>query len=70
MYFSFLVFKISVGYEFGGLYEKFFENFEFRKKNLVKIEAKILKILFFPKKWSQISFFCVIIEFYMFSAFI
>ena len=29
----------------------------FEKKNLVKIEAKILKTLFLPKKWLQISFF-------------
>ena len=64
------MFEISVGYEFGGLYTENFENFEFRKKNLVKIEAKISKILFFPKKWSQISLFCVIIEIFMFSAFI
>ena len=65
------MFKISVGYEFGGLYKKDFENLEFRKKkNLVKVEAKISKILFFLKKSSQISLFCVIIEFYMFSAFI
>ena len=64
------MFRISVGHEFGGLYKINFKNFEFGKKILVKIEEKILKILFFPKKWSQISFFCVIIEFYMFSAFI
>ena len=56
------MFKISVGFEFGGLYKKNFENFEFQKKNLVKVEAKISKNLFFPKKWPQISFFCVIIE--------
>ena len=32
MYFSFLVFKTSEKYKFGGLYIKIFEKFEFRKK--------------------------------------
>ena len=44
MYFSFLVFKTSEKYKFGGLYIKIFEKFEFRKKKIsVKAGTKILK---------------------------
>ena len=32
MYFSFLVFKTSEKYKFGGLYKNFFEKFEFQKE--------------------------------------
>ena len=36
MYFSFLVFKTSEKYKFGGLYIKIFEKFEFRKKKICR----------------------------------
>ena len=49
MYFSFLVFKTSEKYKFGGLYIKIFEKFKFRKKNFVKAGTKILKNPFFAK---------------------
>ena len=41
--------KTSGYHENGGLSKKYFENFEFRKKNAVKNETKILKNLFFAK---------------------
>ena len=51
------MFKISVGYEFGGCIKKNFENFQFRKKNLVKIEAKISKFYLSPKNGYKFLFF-------------
>ena len=41
--------KTSGYHENGGLSNKYFENFEFRKKNAVKNEMKILKNLFYAK---------------------
>ena len=41
--------KTSGYHENGGLSKKYFENFEFRKKNSVKNETKMLKNLFFAK---------------------
>ena len=39
--------KTSGYHENGGLSKKFFEKFEFREKNAVKNESKILKNLFY-----------------------
>ena len=35
--------ETSGNHKNGGLYDKFFENFEFRKKNAIKNETKNLK---------------------------
>ena len=48
---------ISAPSALGGCIKKIFKILNFEKKNLVKVEAKISKNLFFPKKWPQISFF-------------
>ena len=47
MYFSFLVFKTSKKYKFGGLYKKISKNLNFEKKNFVAAGGKILKNPFF-----------------------
>ena len=61
MYFSFLVFKTSEKYKFGGLYIKIFEKFEFQKKNFVKAGTKILKNPFFAKNFkANCIFLCQI----------
>ena len=49
MYFSFLVFKTSEKYKFGGLYIKIFEKFEFRKKKFFKLKNFSKKIIQPPK---------------------
>ena len=41
------MFKTSDNHKNGGLYNNFFEKFEFRKKNSIKIERKILKNSFY-----------------------
>ena len=49
MYFSFLVFKTSEKYKFGGLYIKIFEKFEFRKKKFRQSRDENFKNPFFAK---------------------
>ena len=64
------MFRTSGGYQFWGLYTKFFEKFEFRKKNFIKTEAKIMKNPFFEQKFIKNCVFYVKFKFGMFSAFI
>ena len=49
---------------------KSFENFEFRKKNAIKNETKILKNLFYGNVFKTNNNFYVKFELRMFSAFI
>ena len=44
------MFKISVGYEFGGLYKKIFENFEFRKKKSCQNRGENFENFIFSQK--------------------
>ena len=62
--------KTSGNHKNGGLYNKFFEKFEFRKKNAVKNETKILKNSFFANFFITNCIFDAKFEFRMFSAFI
>ena len=48
----------------------FFENFKFRKKNVVEIEAKIMKSFIFSEKNAKELTFCIVIELYMLFAYI
>ena len=43
--------KTSGNHKNGGLYNNFFEKFEFRKKNAVKNETKILKNSFYANSF-------------------
>ena len=49
--------KTSSYHENGGLSSKFFEKFEFRKKNAVKNETKILKNSFYAIFHNKLYFF-------------
>ena len=62
--------KTSGYHENGGLSKKFFENFEFRKKNAVKNETKILKNLFYANVFITNYISYVKFECRMFPAFI
>ena len=62
--------KTSGNHENGGLYSKSFEKFEFRKKNAIKNETKILKNSFYANFFHKKLFFKVKFEFRMFSALI
>ena len=62
--------KTSGYHENGGLSKKFFEKFEFRKKNAVKNETKILKNSFYANFFITNSIFYVKFECRMFPAFI
>ena len=62
--------KTSGNHKNGGLYNKFFEKFEFRKKSAVKNEKKIQKNSFFVNFFITNCIFDAKFEFRMFSAFI
>ena len=57
MYFSFLVFKTSEKYKFGGLYIKIFEKFEFRKKKFCQSRDENFEKSVFCKKFQSKSYF-------------
>ena len=57
MYFSFLVFKTSEKYKFGGLYIKIFEKFEFRKKKFRQSRDENFEKSVFCKKFQSKSYF-------------
>ena len=62
--------KTSGNHKNGGLYNNFFEEFKFRKKNSVKNETKILKNSFFANVFITNCIFDAKYQFRMFSAFI
>ena len=70
MYFSFLVFKTSETYKFGGLYKKFFEKFEFRKQKFRRGLVENFEKSVFHKNLKKNVLFLVKFEFRMLSAFI
>ena len=60
MYFSFLVFKTSEKYKFGGLYIKIFKNFSFEKKNFIKAGTKNFEKSVSCKKIQSKSYFSML----------